>query len=108
MYHLLFLMYHGCRNLLLDTKNLRLDTPARPKSRNFAADLQPESMMIQTTTLLAAIAAAPFTDALLWLVPLVVVVASAVGFGAAAYFWGRNSRIERYLRSHNNDKTATE
>ena len=37
-------------------------------------------------------------DTLAWCFPLVVVVASAIGFGFAAYYWGRNARIENYLR----------
>ena len=31
-------MSHGCRNLLLATKNLRLDTNQSPKSRSFAVN----------------------------------------------------------------------
>ena len=48
--------------------------------------------------ILAATAAPSFADTLAWCFPLVVVVASAIGFGFAAYYWGRNARIENYLR----------
>ena len=71
-------------------------------------NLQTIDNMIHSITLLAATATTAFTDALSWLVPLVVVVASAVGFGAAAYFWGRNSRIERYLSQQKDNATTTE
>lgn len=62
--------------------------------------------MIHPATI-PALTAAALADALPWLVPLVIVVASAAGFGAAAYFWGRNSRIERYLNQHKDDTTTT-
>ena len=48
--------------------------------------------------ILAATAALSFADILAWCFPLVVIVASAIGFGFAAYYWGRNVRIENYLR----------
>jgi len=38
--------------------------------------------------ILAATAALSFADILAWCFPLVVVVASAIGFGFAAYYWG--------------------
>ena len=50
-----------------------------------------------TVNILAAIAAILSADTLAWLFPLVVVVASAIGFGVAAYYWGRNAHIENYL-----------
>ena len=87
-------MSHGCKNLLLATKNLRLDTNQRPKSRNFA----PKIASNMNINILAATAAPSFADTLAWCFPLVVVVASAIGFGFAAYYWGRNARIENYLR----------
>ena len=43
---------------------------------------------------LAATAAPSFADILAWCFPLVVIVASAIGLGFAAYYWGRNARIE--------------
>ena len=48
--------------------------------------------------ILAATAAFLSADLLAWCFPLVVIVASAIGFGFAAYYWGRNTRIENYLR----------
>lgn len=87
-------MSHGCKNLLLATKNLRLDTNQSPKSRNFA----PKIASNMNINILAATAAPSFADTLAWCFPLVVVVASAIGFGFAAYYWGRNARIENYLR----------
>ena len=48
--------------------------------------------------ILAATAAPSFTDILAWCFPLIVIVASAIGFGFAAYYWGRNAHIENYLR----------
>ena len=87
-------MSHGCKNLLLATKNLRLDTNQSPKSRNFA----PKIASNMNINILAATAALSFADTLAWCFPLVVIVASAIGFGFAAYYWGRNTRIENYLR----------
>lgn len=55
---------------------------------------------------LAATAALLSADILAWCFPLVV-VASAIGFGFAAYYWGRNARIENYLRRQKHDATAT-
>jgi len=69
-----------------------LDTSQSPKSRSFA---------------LAATAALSFADILAWCFPLVVIVASAIGFGFAAYYWGRYTRIENYLRRQKHDATAT-
>ena len=57
--------------------------------------------------ILAATAALSFADILTWCFPLVVIVASAIGFGFAAYYWGRNARIENYLRRQKHDATAT-
>ena len=82
------------KNLLLATKNLRLDTNQSPKSRNFA----PKIASNMNINILAATAALSFADILAWCFPLVVIVASAIGFGFAAYYWGRNARIENYLR----------
>ena len=57
--------------------------------------------------ILAATAALSFADILAWCFPLVVIVASAIGFGFAAYYWGRNARIENYLRRQKHDAIAT-
>ena len=56
---------------------------------------------------LAATAAPSFTDILAWCFPLVVIVASAIGFGFAAYYWGRNARIENYLRRRKEEADRT-
>ncbi len=96
-------MSHGCKNLLLATKNLRLDTNQSPKSRNFA----PKIASNMNINILAATAALSFADTLAWCFPLVVIVASAIGFGFAAYYWGRNARIENYLRRRKEEADRT-
>ena len=48
-----------------------------------------------------------FADILAWCFPLVVIVASAIGFGFAAYYWGRNARIENYLRRRKEEADRT-
>ena len=122
-------MSHGCKNLRLDTKNLRLDTSQRPFLPKFAvkknaslltlgqrckhhgsrltAALQLKIVSNMNINILAATAALSFADILAWCFPLVVIVASAIGFGFAAYYWGRNARIENYLRRRKHDATAT-
>ena len=57
--------------------------------------------------ILAATAALSFADTLAWCFPLVVIVASAIGFGFAAYYWGRNARIENYLRRRKEEADRT-
>ena len=91
------------KNLLLATKNLRLDTNQSPKSRNFA----PKIASNMNINILAATAALSFADILAWCFPLVVIVASAIGFGFSAYYWGRNARIENYLRRRKEEADRT-
>ncbi len=91
------------KNLLLATKNLRLDTNQSPKSRNFA----PKIASNMNINILAATAAFLSADILAWCFPLVVIVASAIGFGFAAYYWGRNARIENYLRRRKEEADRT-
>ena len=68
-----------------------------PNAR-FSLNLHPKIVSNMNIIILAATAALSFADILAWCFPLVVVVASAIGFGFAAYYWGRNARIENYLR----------
>ena len=68
-----------------------------PNSR-FSLNLQSKIASNMNINILAASAALSFADILAWCFPLVVIVASAIGFGFAAYYWGRNARIEKYLR----------
>ena len=60
-----------------------------------------------TTTILASTAALLSADILAWLFPLIAITASAIGFGIAAYYWGRNSRIERYLHQRKKNTEMT-
>lgn len=64
----------------------------------FSLNLQSKIASNMNINILAATAAFLSADILAWCFPLVVIVASAIGFGFAAYYWGRNTRIENYLR----------
>ena len=64
----------------------------------FSIPLQSKIVSNMNINILAATAAFLSADILAWCFPLVVIVASAIGFGFAAYYWGRNARIENYLR----------
>lgn len=64
----------------------------------FSLNLQLKIVSNMNINILAATAAFLSADILAWCFPFVVVVASAIGFGFAAYYWGRNARIENYLR----------
>ena len=68
-----------------------------PNAR-FSLNLQSKIVSNMNINILAATAAFLSADILAWCFPLVVIVASAIGFGFAAYYWGRNTRIENYLR----------
>lgn len=69
--------------------------------------LQSKNVSNMNINTLAATAAPSFADTLAWCFPLVVVVASAIGFGFAAYYWGRNARIENYLRRRKEEADRT-
>ena len=75
---------------------------ARPKMQaswlSLNRSLAPKNVSNMNINILAATAAPSFADILAWCFPLIVIVASAIGFGFAAYYWGRNARIENYLR----------
>ena len=77
-----------------------------PHARS-SLNLQSKIVSNMNINILAATAALSFADILAWCFPLVVIVASAIGFGFAAYFWGRNTRIENYLRRQKEETDRT-